>query len=75
MATTVNMSDARSSLSKLAARAAAGEDILIARAGTPVAMLTRVPRTGRKRLLGLFRGKIRIAKDFDAPLAEFSDYQ
>jgi antitoxin (DNA-binding transcriptional repressor) of toxin-antitoxin stability system len=41
MATTVNMSDAKSSLSKLAARAAAGEDIFIARAGKPVAMLLR----------------------------------
>jgi hypothetical protein len=38
-------------------------------------MLTRVPRKGRKRLLGLFRGKIKVAKDFDAPLAEFHDYQ
>jgi antitoxin (DNA-binding transcriptional repressor) of toxin-antitoxin stability system len=75
VATTVNMSDARSSLSKLAACAAAGEDILIARAGKPVAMLTRVLRTSLKRLLGLFRGKIRIGNDFDAPLAEFSDYQ
>jgi antitoxin (DNA-binding transcriptional repressor) of toxin-antitoxin stability system len=69
------MSDAKSGLSKLAARAAAGEDILIARAGKPVAMLTRVPPIERKSLLGLFRGKIRIAKDFDAPLAEFHDYQ
>ena len=75
MATTVNMSDAKSSLSKLAARAAAGEDILIARAGKPVAMLTRVPPTGRKRLLGLFRGKVRIIKGFDEPLAAFDDYQ
>lgn len=75
MATTVNMNDAKSSLSKLAARAAAGEDIIIARAGKPVAMLTRVPSTGGKRLLGLLQGKIRIAEDFDEPLAEFSDYQ
>lgn len=75
MATIVNMNDAKSSLSKLASRAAAGEDIFIARAGKPVAMLTRVPRSGRKRLLGLFRGKIKVAKDFDAPLAEFRDYQ
>jgi antitoxin (DNA-binding transcriptional repressor) of toxin-antitoxin stability system len=75
MATIVNMNDAKSNLSKLAARAAAGEDILIACAGKPVAMLTRVPRTGRKRLLGLFRGQIRIAKDFDAPLPEFRDYR
>ncbi len=75
MATTVNMSDAKSSLSKLAARAAAGEDIIIARAGKTVAMLTRVPNAGGKRLLGLLQGKIRIAEDFDEPLAEFSDYR
>jgi hypothetical protein len=37
--------------------------------------LRRVPSTGSKRLLGLLQGKIRIADDFDEPLAEFSDYQ
>jgi antitoxin (DNA-binding transcriptional repressor) of toxin-antitoxin stability system len=74
MATTVNMGDAKSSLSKLAARPAAGEDILIARAGKPVAMLTCLPRKGRKRLLGLYTGKIRISKGFDAPLPSFRAY-
>jgi prevent-host-death family protein len=69
------MRDARRNLSTLAARAGEGEDILIVRAGKPVAMLTGVRKVRRKRLLGLFRGKIRIAKDFDAPLAEFSDDQ
>lgn len=75
MAVAINITDAKRSLSQLASRAAAGEDIVITRAGKPVAMLTRVPPAGRKRLLGLFRGKIRMAEDFDAPLAEFRDYQ
>ena len=75
MATIVNMHDAKSSLSKLVTRAGAGEDILIARAGQPVALLTRVPARRSKRPLGLFKGKIRIARDFDAPLPEFGEYR
>jgi len=74
MALVVNMHDAKSSLSRLVNRAAAGEDILIACDGQPVALLTRIPDRSRKRPLGLFKGKIRLAADFDAPLAEFTEY-
>ena len=68
------MHDAKSSLSKLVNRAAAGEDILIARDGQPVALLTRLPRRNQLSPLGLLKGKIRIAADFDAPLEEFTGY-
>jgi len=74
MALVVNMHDAKSSLSRLVNRAAAGEEILIARDGKPVALLTRIPDRSRKPPLGLFKGKIRLAADFDAPLTEFSEY-
>lgn len=74
MATVINMHDAKSSLSRLVHRAAAGEDILIARHGKPVALLTRLPDPGRKPPLGLLKGKIRMAADFDAPLEEFAGY-
>lgn len=75
MGTMVNMHDAKNSLSKLVTRAAAGEEIVIARSGKPVALLTRIPAKRRTRPLGLFKGKIRIAKDFDAPLADFEEYR
>jgi prevent-host-death family protein len=70
----VNMHDAKSSLSRLVKRAAGGEDILIANHGKPVAMITRLSKEKAKLPWNLFKGKIEIAKDFDAPLPEFKDY-
>jgi antitoxin (DNA-binding transcriptional repressor) of toxin-antitoxin stability system len=72
--TIVNMSDAKSNFSKLVQRAAAGEDILIAIHGKPVAMLTRLPPKRRKMPWGIFEGKIHMTDDFDEPLEEFKDY-
>jgi antitoxin (DNA-binding transcriptional repressor) of toxin-antitoxin stability system len=74
MAMLVNMHDAKSSLSRLVKRAAAGEDIVIANHGKPVAMITRLPGKRAKLPWNIFKGKIEIAKDFDAPLPEFKDY-
>jgi len=74
MAILVNMHDAKSSLSRLVKRAAAGEDILIANHGKPVAMITHLPKAHAKLPWNVFKGKIEIAKDFDAPLPEFKDY-
>ena len=73
MATVVNMNEAKSSLSRLVKRAAAGEDIVIANRGTPVAKLTRMPEPRKKTIpWGKFKGT--MADDFDAPLEEFKDY-
>jgi prevent-host-death family protein len=74
MAILVNMHDAKSSLSRLVKRAAAGEDIVIANHGKPVAMITGLPKEHGKLPWNIFKGKIEIAKDFDAPLPEFKDY-
>jgi prevent-host-death family protein len=74
MATVVNMHDAKSSLSRLVKRAAGGEEILIANHGKPVAMLTRIPNRGKHVPWDIFKGKIEMATDFDAPLEEFQDY-
>jgi prevent-host-death family protein len=74
MATVVNMHDAKSSLSRLVKRAAAGEEILIANHGKPIAMLTRIPAGRQKVPWDVFKGKIEMADDFDAPLEEFKDY-
>jgi len=70
----VNMHDAKNSLSKLVKRAAAGEDILIANNGKPVAMLTRLPPKHRQMPWGIFEGTIHMTGDFDEPLEEFKDY-
>ena len=68
------MHDAKSSLSRLVKRAAAGEEILIANRGKPVAMLTRLPRKRKDLPWGVLKGKIRMSDDFDTPLEEFRDY-
>ena len=74
MKNVVNMHDAKSSLSRLVKRAAAGEEILIAKNGKPVARLTAVAPTNDRSLIGAFAGKIHIANDFDVLPAEFEPY-
>jgi prevent-host-death family protein len=63
---TVNVHEAKTRLSKLLERVDRGEEVIICRAGEPVARL--VPARAPRRTLGSDRGKVRIAKDFDAPL-------
>ena len=64
----VNVHEAKTQLSKLLARVAAGEEIVIARDGEPVARLVPVENKPAKRVLGLDEGKVWIADDFDDPL-------
>jgi len=66
------MREAKSSLSRLVKRAAAGEEIVIANHGKPVARLTHSPQS-RKIPWGIFKG-IKMANDFDAIPDEFKDY-
>lgn len=66
----VNIYEAKTRLSQLVEAAASGEDVVIARAGRPVARLTRLQKTPRKRRLGLLDGKLRIPDDFNRPLPE-----
>jgi prevent-host-death family protein len=65
----VGVHEAKTHLSRLLTRVAAGEDVVITRSGRPVARLVPVERTGRRRL-GMDRGRIVIAADFDAPLPD-----
>ncbi|MDR5694673.1 MAG: type II toxin-antitoxin system Phd/YefM family antitoxin [Armatimonadota bacterium] len=66
----VTVHQAKTHLSRLLQRVAAGEEILITRGGTPVARLVPVSAEPSPRRLGLDRGKVHIAEDFDAPLPE-----
>ena len=54
---------------KLLRKVAEGEDVVITRHGEPVARLVPVQKAATKRRLGALKGKLRIADDFDAPLA------
>ena len=64
----INIYEAKTRLSELIDRAAAGEEVVIAKAGKPVARL--VPLRVRERVPGGWKGKIWIAPDFDAPLPD-----
>ena len=66
----VNIYEAKTRLSQLVEAAASGQDVVIARAGRPVARLTRLSGTGRKRRLGLLDGQFRIPDDFNRPLPD-----
>jgi prevent-host-death family protein len=63
-----NLYEAKTQLSKLVEEAAGGEEIVIAKAGKPRARLVRLAPAGRRRRPGGAKGRIRISKDFDAPL-------
>jgi prevent-host-death family protein len=63
----LNLYEAKTQLSQLVDRAAAGAEIIIAKAGKPMAKL--VPfRPLKSRKPGRGKGKIRVSRDFDAPL-------
>ena len=67
---TYNVHEAKTHLSKLLQRVAGGEEVIIAKAGVPVARLVPARQQQRKRELGAARGRIFIADDFDAPLPD-----
>jgi len=64
----VNLYEAKTALSQLVERAAAGEEIVIAKDGKPRARLIPLKRQSPRRRRGLGPGKVWIADDFDAPL-------
>ena len=66
----VNIYEAKTQLSKLVLEAAEGEDIIIARAGKPVARLTRITSEHVRRNLGVLDGQFTIPDDFNRPLPE-----
>ena len=66
--TVFNIYEAKKHLSSLLQRASAGEEIIIAKAGQPIAKLVPVRPRGQTRRPGGWEGRVYIADDFDAPL-------
>lgn len=66
MTTQVNIYEAKTHLSDLVERAAGGEDIVIARSGTPRVRLVAVRAPRRTRRPGGWQGRVHLAEDFDA---------
>ena len=65
---TVNLYEAKTRLSQLVERAAEGEEIIIAKAGRPLARLVPLAQRTGPRPLGLLAGEVRVGPDFDDPL-------
>jgi len=72
--TTVNIHEAKTHFSKLVARAHAGERIIIANAGKPMAELGPFTERPTRRIPGIDAGKVFIHDDWDDPLPEFEEY-
>jgi len=67
----INIHQAKTQLSKLVEEAARGEEIIIAKAGKPIARLVPLEKTERKlRTPGGMKGQIWIADNFDEPMSE-----
>jgi len=65
---TVNVHEAKTHLSRLLERVERGDEIVIARAGKPVAKLVPIHEIQRRRPLGKYKGQIWMSEDFDEPL-------
>jgi prevent-host-death family protein len=66
----VNIYDAKTRLSQLVDRAAAGEDVVVSRNGKPLVRITRLDVPKRRIKFGVLKGKLTVPKDFDAPLPD-----
>lgn len=64
----VNIHEAKTHLSKLLEEVRSGEEIIISKAGLPIAKLVPILLKSGKRKLGLLKGQVTIAADFDSPL-------
>ena len=70
---TANIHEAKTQLSRLLERVERGEEIIIARAGRPVAKLVPYRAATKPRVGGQWRGQVRIAPDFDALPADLAE--
>jgi prevent-host-death family protein len=73
---TVNIHKAKTHFTKLVDSVIRGNEVVIAMAGKPVARLTSIEKKPKRRP-GALKGKVKISKDFDAPLPEdiLSDFE
>ena len=71
--TTFNVHEAKTHFSKLLDRVLKGEEVIIAKAGKPVARILPVVSDVSVRQPGIDKGKVVILPDFDEPLEEFAE--
>lgn len=68
MSTIINIHDAKTHLSRIVDDVAAGAEVIIAKAGKPMARLVPFEPKVRAKKLGLLKGRIEVPDDFNAPL-------
>jgi prevent-host-death family protein len=66
-AASYNIHDAKTQLSRIIERVERGEEVIINRAGTPVAKVVPLPRTTRRSGRGSLRGRVSLPADWDSP--------
>ena len=64
----INIYEAKTKLSQLLREVAAGEEVVIARAGEPIARLVPYREAPPRRRFGLLAGAVKVSEDFDSPL-------
>jgi prevent-host-death family protein len=70
MTKVLNIHEAKTHLSRIVEEVAAGTEVIIAKAGKPMARLSPIVPGVKKKRLGLLKGKIRVPEDFNAPLSD-----
>lgn len=68
MSSVINIHEAKTHLSRIVDEVAAGAEVIIAKAGKPMARLTAIEAAVRPKRLGLLKGKVKVSDDFNAPL-------
>jgi prevent-host-death family protein len=68
MSSTINIHEAKTHLSKIVDDVAAGAEVIIAKAGKPMARLSPIKAATRPKKFGLLKGKLKIPDDFNSPL-------
>lgn len=66
----VNIHDAKTNLSRIVDEVAAGAEVIIAKAGKPMARLSPIEAPVATKKLGRLKGRIKVPADFNAPLDE-----
>jgi prevent-host-death family protein len=69
----VNIHEAKTHFSRLLERVAMGEEVVIAKAGTPVAKLVPLSTKPKKRVLGSAKGEFVVPDDFNDPDPDIED--
>ena len=69
MSTVINIHEAKTQLSRIVDEVAAGAEVIIAKAGKPMARLSPLAPVRRRKKLGLLKGKLKVSEDFNAPLS------